>query len=441
MMINPDTLKRQLAAIPTRYEAVRTAERWGKNQLDSLPTHLLPPINEAVSAAINRLAVTTSSIGPRIIRAIKFGTIGHINWGGDSTAADELMEALDIGSLADELLENGLYRGVMDGIVRRGLDGLIRIEPLIGHTEPLFAEDSPVEVIGYLHAWMAPSPATGGSDRWNVRLYEYATRSMWEGRGLRTPTQFMLDGAEPTAGRTAEYPAGAPMPRYTITDRGIDRLPRGYFQSLLPLVQGDWVSQLRGDRTEESTAFAQLLIRGEVESATDERSPTHILRVHEGGGAEFLQPGDLSQMHAHHDRKLDRLKEDASMPGGFTSAQTPSGEALREANAKFLSLCQFYARALSRVLTALAADYCEAQNIENPGNVVVSINRDLEKEAEATRIREFWRDGLISFGAAVRAVAVLVPTWESEDVEAWITAEEGALSPDLPTAGTLTEAG
>lgn len=440
-MIDAARLKRQLSALPTRAAESGDAEAWGKNELLELPTYLLPDISEQVRADVERVAGNCSSAGPQIVETIKYGAIGSVNWGGDSDGADALLDATDLEGLAEEILESALYRGVMDGIVRRGLDDTVRIEPLIGHTEPIYAPDSPVEVVGYVHAWREDGGT--GAAKWAVRIWDFIENQLLEQRGLSDPAQFNLDvAAESVITTSDEYPAGPPVPAFVMTDLARTRMPRGFFVKLLPLIKGDWVSQVRGDRTEEATAFPQLLIKGLVESGTSERSPTHIIRVDgEHGGAEFMLPGDLSQMHNHHDRKQERLRADAMMPGGFMGGrQAPSGEALREMNAKFINMCKRYANRLSRILTVLTAQYAEALGVQPPGPVIVTINREFEREAEAQRIVTLWREGLIEFGAAVRAASVLVPTWESNEVEAWITAEAARYATPTLVAGALDPA-
>lgn len=437
-VIDAKRLKTQLSTLPARAQLRADAERWGKNEITTLPDEILPSISEEVRATIERLAATCQSVGPRIVNTIKFGTLGAVNWGGDDTTTDHLIETIDLEGLAEELLEASLYSGVMEGIARRGGDDVVRIEPLVGYTEPIYAADSPVEVAGYVHAWLE-NDAASGTPKWTVRVYDLIERTMSEQRGLTDPARFDPSKAD-VVGPSDEYPAGSPVPTFLIVSKARNRMPRGYIADLLPLIKSDWVSQLRGDRTEEATAFPQLVLKGMVESGTTERSATHVLTVTDEGDAKFLLPGDLTQMHTHHDRKLERLREDASMPGGFLGSDSPSGEALREANAKFINLCKWYAARLSRVLTSLAADYARALGQEPPGQVVVSINREFEKDTEANRITSLYREGLIDFAAAVRAISVFVPTWESKDVEAFILAEANRVDPPpLPPGADVTD--
>ena len=274
---------------------------------------------------------------------------------------DEALREQDLESLADELLESAHYCGVLAGIMRRDGDtGALRLEPLVGHLEPVFAPNSPTMVVGLIHAWVV-------NTKWTVRVYDTNERSMSEWRGLSHPNKVASTMPDLEVARSAEYPDGAPTPRFVVTGRDASNMPLGDLAKVLPLIKSDWSSQLRADRSEENTAFPQLKIKGEVKSDPGERSSAHIIRAFGGRRrADFLAPGDLSQLHNHHNRKLERLREDAMMPGGFLGSQTPSGEALREANAKFISVCAWYAKRLSRVLTLLVADLARRASDRRP---------------------------------------------------------------------------
>lgn len=431
-MIDAALLKRSLAGLATRASHAAKVEEWATNTLSEIPAEILPRVPEGAMSALIRLAAQCESIGPRILQTRKFGTIGDINWGGDSDSVDESLAAVDLRDLASRLLDMGMKHGIMAGITRRDETGELVIEPLVGYVEPIPSKGTPT---GLVHAWVDETATRGGTQsKWTVRVYDFAARTMTEWTGLDRPEQAATKTPVDVVGPNSEYPAGAPTPRFIVLD-SVPRTgrPYGELDRILPLIQSDWSSQLRGDRAEENTAFPQLKITGEAEDGTGERSTAHIIRLPEGGDAEFLLPGELGQMHKHHDRKLERLREDANMPGGFLGAQTPSGEALREANQKFISSCSFYAERLSRLLTLLVADLSGALQTE-PVSVTVMINREFTKASEIETVILLYREGLMDFGAAVRAISVYVPTWSDKDVEAFIEENSPALPPVAPGA-------
>ncbi len=422
-MIDLTTIKPQLSGITTRANRKAEAERWGTGDLRVTPTELLPSIeSEEAQAALRRLAEQAQSLGPRIVNTKRFGIIGDLNWGGDNTLADKALREQDLETTVDVMIEQALYSGVIAGINRRDPDlGTTRIEPLIGHVEPIYSKDSPTYAVGLIHAWV--SDAGEGVTRWTVRVYDLADRTMREWASITDPSRIWRTTPTNVVEASAEYPAGAPIPRFAVLSRDSDRLPMGEVAKLLPLLYADWSSQVRGDRIEESTAIPQMVVKGEVEDGTDERSPTHVIRVIEDGDAKYIIPGDLSGLHEHHNRKLERIREDGNLPGGFLGNQTPSGEALREANAKFISSNRYVASRASRVLTQLAADHCEAEQLGEPPEVTVTINREFARQQEITDIIALYREGLVSHAAAVRGISVFLPTWSDEEIEQFIQDE------------------
>lgn len=429
-MIDLSTVKTQLSGLTTRASLKAKAEEWGTGDLHAIPEYLLPSIeSDEARAALIRLAKQAQSIGPRIISIKRYGILGDLNWGGDNTQADAALRAMDLDATADEMLEQSLYSGVIAGINRRDPDlGVTRIEPLIGHVEPIYSTASPTLVAGIIHAWLQAD--TTGNIKWTIRVYDLIDRSLREWRDVTDPLTLTRTTPSEVVERSGEYPAGAPMPRFAITSRGSDRMPLGELARLLPHLYADWSSQVRGDRIEESTAIPQLVVKGEVEDGTNERSPTHVIRVIEDGDAKYIIPGDLTSLHEHHNRKLERIREDGNLPGGFLGSQTPSGEALREANAKFISANRWVAARLSRVLTALTADHCEAEQLGDAPQVTVTINREFTKQQDIQDAVTLYNAGLVDHAAAVRHISVFVPTWEDDDIEAFIDSQRELIPPE-----------
>lgn len=428
-MIDLTTIKPQLSGITTRAARKAEAERWGTGDLRVTPTELLPDIDsDEAQKALRRLASQAQSLGPRVVSIKRFGVLGDINWGGDNPAADEALRAQDLEATVDEAFEQALYSGIIAGINRRDpLTGTTRIEPLIGHVEPIYSADSPTLAIGLLHAWVTPTE--NGLSKWTVRVYDLLERSMREWTNLTDPATVSKSSPSTVVEASAEYPSGAPIPRFRVVQKDADRMPMGELAKLLPLLKADWSSQVRGDRIEESTAIPQLVVKGEVEDGTNERSPTHIIRVIDEGDARYIIPGDLGSLHDHHNRKLERIREDGNLPGGFLGTQTPSGEALREANSKFISANLYYAARLSLVLTELAADHCEAEGLGTPPTVTVTINREFTRQQDIHDTIALVNADLVAQDAATRHISAFIPTWSDEEVEAWIKEQRERMRP------------
>lgn len=438
-MINLNLVQHELHAVTQRAENRFEAEVWGTGQFDKHPFQLLPTIPANALSEAKRIAKMAQSLGPRVVGLKKHLTLGDVGWGGDNPGQiDQQLEGQDLDALADELLEDGLYTGIPAGIVRRSqvgesddgtpIAGEPVIEPLTGHVEPLFDAHNPARVAGLFQAWL---PLDVREKGWRVRVYDFDDRTMREWRKLTAP--WML-GAPPFL----EVP-NAPMPRYQVLRRGRGRLPVGDLELALPLLKSDWSSQVRGDRAEENTAFAQLLVSGYVEPEGG-RGPSNIIRAEAGGDAKYLTPGDLGQIHAHHDRKLERLRRDLNLPGGVLAGSNVSGEALREDNMHAIADAKAKAQKIGQLLTDLVADYANELNIGEPPEVAISINKDFEAATNLDRLVLLFREGLLEFGAAVRAVSAYVPTWSDKEVEAYIrTASEAVPAEPTPTgsAGDL----
>lgn len=431
-MIDLNLVKAELQSVTRRATRRYEAEVWGTGQFDAPPYDLLPDVPEKALAAAKRIAGMTQSLGPRIVGIKKYLTLGDINWGGKDEDLDERLRALDLEELADQALEQGLYAGMLAGIVRKPrigetdegepLAGAPVIELLTGHTEPLFDAESPSRVAGIFQAWL---PLDAREKGWRVRIYDFDQQTMTEWRKLTEPYQ--------VGGRPFEVVLNAPMPRYQILRRGRGNMPLGDLELALPLLKSDWSSQVRGDRAEENTAFAQLVISGMVEAGDDERSPANVILVEEGGSAQYLVPGDLSQIHEHHDRKIDRLRRDMNLPGGVLSGSNISGEALREDNAHAIADAKHKAQKTGRFLTDLTGDYAEelGKARDAAGEVTVGINKEFEAATAIERTVMLYDKGLLPHDAAVRAVSVYVPTWSDEEVEEYIE-QQRELIPEPP---------
>lgn len=427
-MIDPSVLKAQLHSLPTRSTRRYAAELWGTGEM-GLPDDLLPDVNENVRATLRRLASMAQSLGPRIVQTKRFGVLGDITWGGDDTRVDQLLRDTDLEGVATEMFDDSRYSGMLTGVVRTDPDlNIARIEPLVGHVEPVYSPHSPTLVMGLLHAWLETTGTSG--TKWAVRLYDLHERTMREWRMLHDPTSIIKTEPSTIVEPSSEYPDGAPTPRFAILNRDANRMPQGEMARLLPLLFADWSAQVRGSRIEESTAIPQLVVSGEVEDGTSERSPTHVIRLLDNGDAKYLVPGDMSTLHDRHDRILERIREDGNLPGGFLGSQTPSGEALREANAKFISANRSDATRLGMVLTQLAQDLARANGIDANINVSVSINREFTRQQDIEDGIKLYTSGLAPLDAIVRHLHPFLPSWSDEDLEAFLQSQAELVPPD-----------
>jgi hypothetical protein len=430
-VIDLDLVRDQALGLTTRYRDYVDAQRWLLGKLDTIPAELLPPVEGSEGEnALRRIGKQVNSIGPRALSIKRNGTIGDITWGGDDTRTDELIRAAGIEAMAPMLFERLFGYGIAGVIAIDDEERGPTLARLGGYLEPVLDPFDIDVILGLLQ--VQAERTERGVTKYRIRL--------WDTTDPDNTTLREWEAADPSNVRGEGEPVdNAPTPRFHVEQTGPDGRPWGEFQQSLPTVKAEWASQVRGDRVEETTAFPLMKIKGDV-LGTDKRGPSRVVEVDLAGDVAYLLPGDLSQMHAHHDRKLERLRDDLSLPGGALGGQTPSGEALREANQKFIASCRAYAMAISRILTDGVADYLALQGVGTPIPINVDINREFEKGERVTFVLELYREGLIPLDAAVRSISVYVPTWSGAEVEEFIARQGARITPDTLRAA-LTGAG
>ena len=416
--ITDNVVRAALASIESRARGHAEAYDWATGRLTAPPTELLPPAQTAEGRLeLQRIWRQSQTLGPRILDRLVWGTLGEVGWGGEGGKIDAALEGLQLDMLAQRLLLDLLIGGMAAAwAYLDARDNTPRVSRLGGYLQPLTDPDDVDRVVAIYQAWQSQDAR---STSWTVRIYDIEERVMREWRRIRAPTSL---AAPPT-----EYPNIHP-PRYRMLHLGDDGLPQGPLAAALPVLKAEYAQQMRVARVAEQSAWPVLAIRGQID--VGKRGPARVLQLSEGGDARYLDPGDLSQLQSHHDRILERLREDLSLPGGFLGRQTPSGEALREANLKFIQACSSYARLLSGLLTETVADYAELVGISNPPNVSVIINREFDRESRITSVLQLYREGLIPLSVAVNEVSVYLPTWSDEEVAAWVDKNERTLTPD-----------
>ena len=411
-MIDTQLLRDQVLGLNTRYNTHTETLNWLLGKLDRVPGELLPPTEgDEGQQALSRIGRQVNSIGPRVLTTKRNGAIGNINWGGKNARADELLRGLNLEDIANRVFDRLFAFGIA-AVAAIETDAGPQLARLGGHIEPVLDPFDIDTVLGLIQV-QAERKSDGHGSHYRVRLWDFSDE---------TPTLREWDRITDasTLRDTAEIVPVAFAPRFAIMQVGPDGLPLGEFQQSLPTVKAEWASQVRGDRVEESTAFPLMKIKGQVQGS-ELRGPTRMIEVDlEGGDVAYLLPGDLTQMHSHHDRKLERLREDLSLPGGSLGASTPSGEALREANQKFIASSRSYATAVQTIISGGAADYLSLNGVNEDIPVSVDINREYEKAQRIESVIELHQAGLLPLDAAVRSVSVYLPEWSDEMVEAFI---------------------
>lgn len=417
-MFADSRIKTFLEGVTDRARSVAETYEWATGST-SLSPDLLPTVSIDEQHALERLAKQAQSYGPQALSILKNGTIGSINWGKGN---DDAMREIKLEQLATRFHLQGRVTGIMAGNVYVPEDGgKARIQRLGGYLEPLRDPDD-VDYEWGIYQALATHLGGDGNERWRVRIYDLEREEVYEWQNLRQPYKI---GVIPV-------PVKARMPRYVILNEDMDGLPVGEFMSALPLLKGEWAAQIRGDRAADTTATPQMTIAGEA-TGYENRGPTRVILLNEGGEAKYLLPGDLSKLHTHHDRKLEQLRQFLNLPGVTAGAQRPSGEALREMNLKYTSSCQTMAEALSDILSDLATDYGEVTGVEMPERVSVNINRSYIQEQVTEQVTLLVEKKLMDRGDAVRIISQFFTEISDEQIEKFIATFTSELSPSSGT--------
>jgi len=150
-----------------------------------------------------------------------------------------------------------------------------------------------------------------------------------------------------------------------------------------------------------------------------------------GSTIGVIEPPTLAGPHTQHDRILERLRGDLKLPiSSISTGDFPSGEALEQANAISISTATMYAGLLTRLLSGGVQGYAELLGIprEKAPPVSVEINREQTRRMVTEQARNDYRDGLISFRAAVITISQYYPAWSDDEVEAWIEEETARIA-------------
>lgn len=326
---------------------------------------------EAWKRALRTVTPAAALIMQKSLAGIDFGAI---SWSDAESNADEVNDAvarLNLPTLARDLAIEYKTTGVAAAMasIPEGDDEGEGTTPVIavmrGVNVPYTDPRDQATVTGWFRTI---EYALGqGQLAWWTEVYDFVddertTHRVW--KQLAEPTHL---GAMPDE----EYESLA-RPRFAINDLQPDGLPVSPMLTHMGRIMGLYASELRLAASEEVAAFPMLFLTGGVD--IDRVGAGEIITADEGADARWLQPGDLNEMREQVRLKRDQVREAFALPGGSLGAQTPSGEALQEANRGFLQESHRLSDMLSSVLTAAVTDYLALLNLP-PVEVSVPVDR------------------------------------------------------------------
>lgn len=386
---------------------------------------LVPPMSERdAQDTMVRLSRQVQSLGPRILSIRRDGAIGTIDWSDDPGALEDVLGSTKLAELAEELFDQGLITGMMALLAAPDEQNKPHLARVGGYLRLLHEPSNISDVVALYQCWQHPDARR---QSWTVRIYDFRHKRIAEWRGLEAPYAI---GTQPS-----QLYENAPMPHLTIVQLGPDGQPRGEMQNEWPILRRELAQQLRIARSEEGTAFPMMVTSGNMDQESARmRGPMRVLHFPNGGDAKYLAPGDLQQMRDEHDRTLDRMREDMSLPGAMSlGGRIPSGEALREANLKYFATSRKYAELLSDLLSAGIADFAVLIHT-TPVQVAVQANRESFALQTIDRVIALYDKGIIPLSVAAREAQPILSTLSDEDLSAWIDraeAQRGGNGADL----------
>jgi hypothetical protein len=382
-----------------------------------------PPRSDEASIAYNRLIRLVYPVGPQIIRTRLSGTIADVTW-SDARGGKQLDRRLQALNLYD-LASGGFIQMMVTGltaysVVRRGED--VTVARLGGYLEPLLDPDDVEVAVGLLQAWQTNDERKAGRP-WRVRIYDFQDQVLREWVDLADPADAF--SSPPTSEAAVGY-----MPHIAIAYRGADGLPISEMRQGANLLRANYAIQLRIHRVAELHGYPVPVVVGQAEIPRD-WGPGQVLAFPTGQGEfRYVYPDALSGLYELLRQNLESIREFFSLPGGSLGTQTPSGEALKEANRKYVQICNYYAQKLSSSISAAVRDYARAIGAD-PADVEI-VPHDMGRADEMLdKIANLYKEGIIPLSVAARVAQIYVPGWSDDELRSWVEQQQGLATPEV----------
>jgi len=388
----------------------------------------VPKAEEAVQAYW-RLLRLVEPIGPQILRTRLWG-IGNVQWGdpdqggagdrekdrADTAEIDAMLEDVDLMTLTRRCFEQAFTGGITAVWARMDED---KNKPVLtrlgGYLQPLTDPDNVDSIDALLQAWQ-PDGATKG-DTWTVRVYDYVAMELRIHERVRDPSRAI--GLRPTDVRPLDT-----VPHVMIAYLDAAGLPVGEMVQGMHLVRQNIAIQLRIQRVAEMYGFPVPVVK-DLANVPRDFGPGKVVQVGANGSFDYAFPPGLDELIQHYQSNIERIRDNFALPGGALGGQTPSGEALKEANARYAQVNRYYADGLGSMLTRAVSDLARLRGIQ-PVEVSVSSSDPNRQQEVISLVKDLYNAGVIHLSAAARAVQEFIPSWSDEDLDEWIDSQSSS---------------
>jgi len=417
-MIDIQDLIRRMrqAAVTERYEQ--------QDDLDALLTgtytpqtgDILPtwrpgsPRRDAWQRALKKVA----SDGKKIVSARIDGAIGTITWSDTTPTGETILTNLDVPRLARLIASDYISHGITALLPYTDEAGTPRLDRLTGMLEPYTHPNNTNLITGLYRTQNYLD--RHGKLRWLTEVYDFddqpdelATHRYW--RNIAHPTAI--------GGPPDEEMVG-PRPVYALDTLDSDGRPVGQLEAAQPIMLGLYATELMLATTEELASYPMLKVKGQSTSI-EAIGPAEVIGVEVDGDAEWMKPDTLDALRVRRMEKREALREACFLPAGSLGTDTPSGEALREANRLPMQMNTATAKAVSGVLTRGVSEYLAMQNA---GEVVIEVQPDQSHERQLRWEALQTADdlGAIPLSVKARIVQELIGgAYSDEELEAFLS--------------------
>jgi hypothetical protein len=412
---------------------------------------LLPaPNNTTRKEAWARVKRQMQTDGPSILKTKLAAVLGDVSWGGNSDSLDDALAGIDLRALARRLLRPYITHGMMAGVTTQ-VEGMMepRITRLGGYLEGITDPDDVDTIVGIYQVIPVNTITAGGVTRaaggtdaafgtpgtttrpengiaYHVRVYHWGDSppdraDLLEWNNLRNPTHLS---------RAPIETLGVQRPRFRILEQTPEGLPLGEMEVLTPQLMALWATEARMTLSEELSAFPMLKVMGEALGDDWAIGPGEPISLAEGSDAEWMEPGNLAELREQRDLRRERNRNDASLPGGFLGNDSPSGEAISEANIRFRQNISGYANDVQGILTELVADYATLVGVSEQPSVSVTPSKEYDAKERIESVIALFASGLLPLNVAAREIQVFFSTWSDDELNEWVVEQSAVVRPE-----------
>lgn len=440
-----------LRGLQDRVRATADALAWYEGDPEYIADQLLPVFTDGSDAESDfiRFSAQTQSPGPLALRLRRQAAISTVTW---SKLPPDLNTRLDDAHpMLRRVAQAAAKHLFVNGIAAAWPVIRDRVTSPDGQTDPTPGDSSPTlqHLGGHLELLWEPddvggtpvallqitgNQATheGAGVRYDTRIWDFTSGRLMVWLNLAQPWEV---GGDPT--NTYPQDGGGELVMPTVVYADIDQygLPVGEGKTAMPFLRQAVSVDMRVLRTSQAHAFPVWALMGKWEVAKRIGANT-VLRAREADArAERISSGDLQPLFDEREDLRERVRQQLVLP--ITGAQSaPSGEAYVQANVAYNSATDELAALVGELMTPAARGYLALQDGKTDPTayadvrVTVKPDRELKRSIIGMQVREDYRVGLVSRRMALGELEAFYPNSGTDELEAWIEAEE-----DLPPPG------